>query len=356
MKQLINLPNNFSSLLPCVNRPEDCIRIEVFISVFWIIFPLLLFSQGQIIAHRGASSIAPENTISAFSKAIELGVGYIELDLRFSKEDSIMVIHDETLDRTTDGSGNVNQFSYLQLKGLSAGYQKKFGNDFTNERIPTLFEVLILAEGKTKVCIDIKNTPENPIIELIKKMGMVHQVYFMSYNIEKLKRIKTIEPDIKTILIKNTITTIDLEVAKEIDAFGVSTSYISPVCLVKKAHDEGLEFWVGIINDPAKAEKLITQNVDAVFTNYPQIMTMGFEKEILVSPNPFDKSVTFQLINPDNVQEIFIIGTNGKRVLEFIKPFPDPIFWEPGNNFTKGLYLVYVVTDERIIFEKILYL
>lgn len=329
--------------------------------VLFLCFGLLLFlttvvfCQGETIAHRGASSIAPENTIAAFTKAIDLGVGYIEVDVRFSKDDSVMVIHDETLDRTTSGSGKVNNFSYGQLKGLSAGYPKKFGTDFTNEKIPTLFEVLTFAKGKTKVCIDIKNSPENPIIELIEKMDMKDQVYLMSYNVEKLKRIKTIEPNIKTILIKNTLTSIDLEVAKEIGAFAVSTSYVSPVCLVEKAHDKGLGFWVGIISDPAKAESLLKQNVDAIFTDYPQLMTMGTKNEIIVSPNPFNESVTLQLIDPDNVREVFIINANGERVLGFKKPFHDPIIWEPGNNFTKGLYLVYVITNERIIFEKILY-
>lgn len=330
--------------------------MDFIILILLMILPIFAFSQENIIAHRGASSIAPENTISAFSKAIELGAGYIELDLRFSLEDSIMVIHDETLDRTTNGSGNVNQFSYNQLKKLSAGYPTKFDADFSNEKIPTLFEVLNLVKGKTKVCIDIKNSPEIPIIEQIEQMDMIQQVYLMSYNIEKLKRIKTLEPDIKTILIKNTLTTIDLEIAKTIDAFGVSTSYVSPFYLIKKAHDKGLQFWVGIISDPAKAESLINQNVDAIFTDYPQLMTMGLEKEIIISPNPFEKSVKIQLINKENIQEIFIIDKNGNRILELKKPFYDTIFWEPEKYLSKGLYLIYVITDERIIFEKILYL
>ncbi len=354
MNQQIKSSDHFSSFLQ-FTRSDECIKIMVFISVFWIMFPLMLSSQGQIIAHRGASSITPENTILAFSKAIELGVGYIEVDIRFSKEDSIMVIHDETLDRTTSGSGKVNQKTYLQLKNLSAGYPDKFGSDFRDEKIPSLFEVLILARGKVKVCIDIKNSPEIPIIELIKKMDMVNQVFLMSYNVEKLKRIKTIEPDIKTILIKNTLTTIDLEVAKEIEAFGVSTSYISPAYLVRKAHESGLKFWMGIISDPAKAESLFKYNVDAIFTDYPQLMTMANEKEIVVSPNPFNEFVAIQFLNFENVQNVFIIDIDGKRIHEFKKPFSDTLIWQPENNITKGLYLVYVITDERIIFEKILY-
>ncbi len=329
--------------------------MKTYIVFLWIMFPVMLFSQGKIIAHRGASSICPENTIAAFTKAIEVGVKFIEVDIRFSKEDSIMVIHDETLDRTTNGSGNVKQFNYQQLKELSAGYSKKFDSDFINEKIPTLFEVLTLAKGKVNVCIDIKNSSEIPVIELVEKMDIKNNVYFMSYNVEKLKRIKTSDSQIKTILLKNTLTTVDLEIAKEIGAFGVSGAYISPVSLANKAHDKGLEFWIGIVSDPAKAESLFKHNVDAIITDYPQLMTMSTEKEVFVSPNPFRKYVTIHFINPENVQEVSIIDTKGTIIYKFSRPFTNPLIWQPGNNFTKGLYLVYIIRKEKIIFEKLLY-
>ncbi|NOX48695.1 MAG: hypothetical protein GXO89_17135 [Chlorobi bacterium] len=313
-------------------------------------------SQEKIIAHRGASSMAPENTIAAFSKAIDLGVGYIEIDLRFSKEDSIMVVHDETLDRTPNGSGKVNQFTYQELKGFSAGYADKFGSGFENEKIPTLFEVLTLAKGKVMVSIDVKNSPETPIIEQIEKMDMIDEVFLMSYNIEKLKRIINSNQEIRTVLLKNTLTSIDLETAKEIGAFAVSTSYISPIYLVKKAHDKNLELWLGIVNDPAKVESLLGQNVDAVLTNHPQLMTMDTEKQIVVFPNPFFKEIKISLLNTENVQSVFILNAKGELVQEFKKPFPSHLFWEPGTNVIKGLYLIYVISDERIIFEKFLYL
>lgn len=134
-----------------------------------------------------------------------------------------------------------------------------------------------------------------------------------------------------------------------------STSYISPLCLVKKAHESGLKFWMGIISDPAKAESLFKHNVDAIFTDYPQLMTMANEREISVFPIPFNEFVTIRLLNPENVKEVFIIDINGKQNQEFIRPFPETLIWRPNNNITKGLYLVYVITDERIIFEKILY-
>ena len=108
----------------------------------------------EIIAHRGAKSLAPENTISAFAAAIDMGVDYIELDVRKSLDDSLMVMHDATVNRTTNFSGGLNTFTYAQLKNMDAG--SYFSNDFTGEEIPTLYEVLHFARGKTKICIELK--------------------------------------------------------------------------------------------------------------------------------------------------------------------------------------------------------
>lgn len=329
--------------------------MKIYMVSILILFSVFGFSQSQIIAHRGASSIAPENTIAAFTKAIDIGVGYIEVDIRFSREDSIMIIHDETLDRTTNGSGNVDQFTYDELKKLSAGYEKKFGSEFNDEKIPSLFEVLNLSKGKVKVCMDIKNSHEGLVLDLVEKMNMKNSIYIMSYNVEKLRRIKSIDQQIQTILIKNTLTSIDLEIAKEVGVYAVSGAYVSPMSLVDEAHEKGLKFWIGIVSDPAKTERLFKYHVDAVFTDFPQLMTMNTEKQILVYPNPFYDYATIRLKWPENVQEIFIVDSKGTIVQKFDKPCTSVIFWKPEKDLRKGLYLIYVVNDEKINFEKILY-
>ncbi len=353
---MFRLLRHITKWLKCKWQKALSKHLGVYIVFLWISVPVILFAQGKIIAHRGASSIAPENTMAAFVKAIKAGVDYIEVDLRLSKEDSIMVIHDETLDRTTDGSGNVNQLNYQQLKYLSAGYSDKFGSDFLNEKIPTLFEVLKLAKGKVSICIDIKNTSERPVLELVDKMDMKDEVVLMSYNIEKLKRIKLANHQIKTVLIKNTLTTIDIEIAKKTGAYGVSCAYISPAYLIKKAHDYGLVFWTGIISDPAKAERLFQQNVDAVFTNYPQLMTMSKEDELTVYPNPFSKGITIQLNNPEKVMSIQIVDVMGAIVYQSNGPFPILLKWQPDNNIRKGLFFIYIMEKDKIFCDKILFL
>ncbi len=321
-----------------------------------ICFAVSGFSQGVIIAHRGASSIAPENTIVSYQKAIEAGAGYIEIDLRMSKDDSIMVIHDETLDRTTNGTGKVKNFNYVFLKGLTAGYSRKFGREFADEKIPTLFEVLNLAKGSVNICIDIKNTPETPVIQMIDRLGMKNNVVLMSYNVEKLKRIKANEPEIKTVLIKNILSNIDIETAKEIEAFGVSGGYISPFAIIENAHKNGLQCWFGVVSDPAKAAVLFANNLDAVVTDYPQLMTMSKSDKITVFPNPFGNYLLINLIDYENVTSVYIVDINGKTVFKRESSFPPVLRWIPAENVKKGMFFIFVIERKKVFCKKVLFL
>ncbi len=106
------------------------------------------------IAHRGASALAPENTMAAFAMAVELGADAIELDLHVSRDGELVVIHDHTLDRTTDGEGPVHTRSLQELKRLDAG--RWFGESFAGQRIPTLAEVLDRFSGKIPLALEIK--------------------------------------------------------------------------------------------------------------------------------------------------------------------------------------------------------
>jgi len=185
---------------------------------------------------------------------------------------------------------------------------------------------------------------------------MVKDIYLMSYNVEKLQNIYTIDPQIQNILIKNTLTNVDLDIAQEIGCSGVSTSYLSSEFLPSKAHDKDLIYWVGIVNDPAKAERLFNNKVDAIITNYPQLMTMNSDDEIFTYPNPFRKSINIHFNQVNDIERIFIIGSNGSMVHEFFAPYSNPIIWEPQIKLTRGLYLIFMIKNEKTIFEKILFI
>ena len=121
-----------------------------------------IYSMGQaqtkIIAHRGFSAVAPENTITAFQKAIDIGADYFELDVHVSIEGKPVVIHDATLDKTTssNSSGKVADMNFRELLNERVGYPAKFGDLYSIETLPSLKQALELAQNKIKVCIEIK--------------------------------------------------------------------------------------------------------------------------------------------------------------------------------------------------------
>ena len=120
-------------------------------------------AQTKIIAHRGFSGIAPENTLIAFQKAIDCKADYFELDVNRTKNDSIVVIHDSSVDKTSSNGfkGKIAELNYSDLRAIKVGYSRKFGAKFENEKIPTLREALELAKGKIKDCIEIKEMKYN---------------------------------------------------------------------------------------------------------------------------------------------------------------------------------------------------
>lgn len=126
-------------------------------------------------AHRGNSQYAPENTLAAIEQALTIGVDRIEIDLELSADRKLVVIHDNRVDRTTNGTGRVSELTFTQLRKLDAGSWKS--DRYANERIPLLSEVLELCKGKTMVNIDLKNAGAAlPMARMILEMGMENEV------------------------------------------------------------------------------------------------------------------------------------------------------------------------------------
>ena len=147
-----------------------------------------------IIAHRGASAWAPENTMAAFEKAVELGADGIEVDVQLTADRVLVVMHDDTLDRTTNGNGPLSRKTLAQLKDLDAG--SWFDPKFAGEQIPTLQEVLVWARGRCRVDIEVKTRtareiPVQDFARLISDAEMEAQVAITSFErdfVESLQR------------------------------------------------------------------------------------------------------------------------------------------------------------------------
>jgi glycerophosphoryl diester phosphodiesterase len=220
----------------------------------------------QIIGHRGVRGLEPENTMRSFRKAMQLGVDYIECDVRMTKDGHIVLIHDNTVDRTTNGSGPVNSFTFDEIRKLDAG---------KGESIPTLQELLDLARGKVKLLIELKDgTATEPAMRLVEKNGMENEVSFTSGNTETLKRVRELNASIPTEHNFGQPPDDAIDRALSIGAKRVSC-HISHLTseFVQKAHENSLQVIAWPPNTVEEAEKAIKCGVDLLCTDRPDIVT-----------------------------------------------------------------------------------
>jgi glycerophosphoryl diester phosphodiesterase len=158
--------------------------------------PLMPFKS---IAHRGASALAPENTLASFEKAIEMGFDYIELDVRLSKDKQLVVIHDANVLRTTDGEGLIEDLTVKDLKKLDAG--SWFSPAFAGEKIPLLTEVLQQASGKIGIIIEMKSPENQPgmteiLADLLNSYKPYSEIKVQSFHISEMKKFHELAPEI----------------------------------------------------------------------------------------------------------------------------------------------------------------
>ncbi|MHB8076526.1 glycerophosphodiester phosphodiesterase [Desulfosporosinus fructosivorans] len=226
-------------------------------------------------AHRGASGYFPENTMLAFMKAVEMGCDGIETDVQMTKDGVLVLIHDERIDRTTNGSGLVKDYSYAELCRLDAG--SWFGARFAGAKIPTAGELLLLAR-ETGIGIDfeIKNGIiryegiEEKLIELIYCYGWQEHVILSSFNHYSMVHCKEIAPDPKTGLLY-------MEGLYQPSLYARTTGadalhpYFQAVNeeIIREAHLEGLLVNTFTVNDPVTMRRLVMMGVDGIITNYP---------------------------------------------------------------------------------------
>ncbi len=216
------------------------------------------------IAHRGASAYEPENTIRSFKKAIEMNSDLIEFDVRESLDGELVVMHDDSLDRTTNGSGVVKRKTLSELKELDAGM---------GEQIPTLKEVLEFGIGKTKFVIELKeNGIEDKVVRVIHEFGIQNDVFIVSFKGIRLKMIKQIEPDIKTgLILFGSTNPIKQALKCGADAVAPFRWFITRG-FIKNAKSHGLYAFSWIIDDSIKARKLKDIGLDGIITNKPDIL------------------------------------------------------------------------------------
>ncbi len=227
------------------------------------------------IAHRGASGSAPENTHAAFAAALALGVDAIELDCQLSADGVPVVIHDETLDRTTTGLGPVRAKPWAELARLDAGAWK--GAAFRGERIPRLADVLTQLDGRVVLDIEIKSAGdigaiEAPLVALVRAHGALPWVLFSSFHEGAVRNVRAAAADAAIgILWDRRPPGGALALAAELGARCIVPSRrLATPDLIAAAHARDLGVWVWTVNELAEMRRLAGAGADALFSDYPE--------------------------------------------------------------------------------------
>ncbi len=230
-----------------------------------------------VFAHRGAKLTAPENTLPAFEEAVRLGADGVELDVQYTLDGHLVVIHNRTLEATTNGTGRVTSHSLQELRALDAG--SWFSPRFAGTHLPTLDEVLDLLRKKLLVNIELKSMETETsgigvdVVAAVKAQGMVEQVIISSFNPIALRRARQAGREIDGALLlaadlpgwmrSGLVRRWSKAVALHPELTMVNEAYLA------RAHKLGLPVRVWTVNDDADIRRMIDLGVDAIITDAP---------------------------------------------------------------------------------------
>ncbi|MCY6483418.1 glycerophosphodiester phosphodiesterase [Clostridium aestuarii] len=228
-------------------------------------------------AHRGASAYYPENTMIAFEKSIELGATGIETDVQMTKDGVLILIHDETINRTTNDKGFVKDFTYEELRNLDAG--SWFSDEFKGIKIPPLKELMDFLQDKKniKLNIELKNNIiiydkiEEKVIKMIYEYGMQDRIILSSFNHYTLRQCKKISKKIKIGLLYTAGLYQPEKYARRLGAEALHPYFyaVNSHHIIKRIKKSGIMLNPYTIDEEKDMKRFIDLNVDGIITNYP---------------------------------------------------------------------------------------
>jgi len=226
-----------------------------------------------IMAHRGASAESPENTMIALRKAVEAGADYAEIDVHQTQDGKIILMHDETLDRTTSGEGYVWDHSWEEIGCLDAG--SWFKKEFTGEKVPSLEEIIQFASGRIKLNIEIKISREEPdlvskVVDIINQYDFRDDCIVTSFDRKAVEEVIKIDPRIQTGFIFGEDYPEDVFTGSW-EALSCSYKIVDEE-FVHKARENKKNIYVWTVDQKKRMLRLIDLKVDAIITNKPGLL------------------------------------------------------------------------------------
>lgn len=246
-----------------------------------------------VIAHRGFSGRAPENTLAAIRDAIAIGADMAEIDVTLTADERVVVIHDETLDRTTDGNGLVAEYGFDEIRGLDAG--SWFAPRFAGEKVPTLGEVLDTSKGRILLNVEIKTEAvdrgiSDKVAAAITERGMADQVVVSSFSPTAVEQMHAVAPEIPTAVLYNPKLHRGEDPVEIVRGLGASAFNIRgsrlKAKMLRSCREHGIPVGVYTIDKPKQMKRWVKKNIDAIFTNYPDRLLEVLGEAPAPSPSP----------------------------------------------------------------------
>lgn len=215
------------------------------------------------IGHRGAAGHAPENTLAAIQKGIALGVDFVEIDVRRTADGALVLLHDETVNRTTNGKGRLDRLSLQEVKTFNAG---------NGEHIPTLEEALKVVAGKTGLMVELKvRGVAQPTVEAVRGAGFREPVIYASFLHDELKRVRTADPGASLLMLFGRLpqNPVVRAIAHGPSHIGLRHDTATGP-LVEAFHRAGLLVFVYTVNSPDDIRHALSVGVDGIISNFPE--------------------------------------------------------------------------------------
>lgn len=327
-----------------------------------------LSDRVQIIAHRGYSGVAPENTMAAFERAIDIKADYIELDVQLTKDDVLVVFHDTELDRITGQAGEVGDYTYEELTALDVGSWFTAANtgmtadgmqrNYAGQRIPTLQEVLeFVRESNTDIYLELKDisasltlTDEQKeafpgkVVDAVNGCGMTDRVLYASFRYEYLQQIKTLDENYK-ILCNTSIGDAD-RLLREFPAeyYGINADVLQQDT-IEALKEAGASVYVWTVNTPSRMRQVIRLGADGIVTNEPGIATVVVQERYRYLADNYISSVTIPGIYDESMSDRTVthIDEYGAKISEnqevpAYTPYVVQGFTKAGNHLVVSAY------------------
>lgn len=247
-----------------------------------------------VIAHRGGADLAPENTLAAFRNAIHLGADMVEIDVHLTRDGHVVVIHDNTVDRTTDGHGRIADLTFHEIRSLDAG--EKFDPRFAGEKVPTLEETLETLRGKAGLLLEIKKDHdtlypglEEKVVRILQEHHAGKWTTVQSFNLHTVQKVQRLDPSLRTFyLLGRNFKTFYDSVARQVqEGHPASPSFtgVAPhhslldAGKVDTLHKAGYQVYTWTVDDPREMQRILSLHVEGIITNVPDKLIAMLKEE-----------------------------------------------------------------------------